>query len=838
MLLSAAVLCVTGFLPPFNASVRDAVWAAAQDAVAAMPPSAYVGSEHWSCAAGNWGDGPQCDEWDAGFSPCYPSAMTITASWDVDLMARWSAELVMEFGAGQRGQLGPGLNVARFAYDGRLGEYLGGEDPALGAAMASAMVRANRATKYNPLQVAKHFIGNSIEDDRKGITSTIDERTLFEVYYPPFRAAVEGGVSAIMCAYNLVRCTGGRCSGEAAYACANPDILAGHLKSDWGMGFKGIVMSDWDATRCQDEPQDVPNPKDTKGCGSDYVDKAWAAPAGLDFEMPSCRSFKGGITNATAAKEIAARLQFAFMVQGHSYSSDGNNNGICSTMDGQDCLGNDLSHASSNAPQDCCDLCASTQSCTAFTWDQYSGTGQQQGTCYLKSACPSTQSCGTCTAGKVSSPPVPTPPPPPPPPPTPPTPAPPTPPSPPPTPAPPLPSTCPEVGNQGFQSPCKLALADRIIAESSVLLKNRGGVLPLTPTTRVALVGTQACAADPLAIGGGSGWNGCCNLPKVNVQKGIAALAGVAEPPSCPDATTGYDDAAAKAADVVLAVVAAPKAGEGADRPSLQLAAEDSALINHYARELNLTVVVALNAPGPMLTAGWDDAVAAILVSWLPGVENGNGIARALFNEGYEASGRLPFTFPKCRTSACSKDDEAASVALGSWLGGDRLYLNFTDKALIGYRHYHARGEQVAFPFGFGLFAYGAAEVAYSAARATTAVGGRTATVTANLANGGGVAGAEVAQMYLGFPPGTPGDAAANPEWRLAGFRKLSLQPGSAQVVTFDLSEQQLSYWDDAPGRSEWACARGTFKVCVGANARDAIDVAKGACTTFELSCG
>ena len=109
-----------------------------------------------------------------------------------------------------------------------------------------------------------------------------------------------------------------------------------------------------------------------------------------------------------------------------------------------------------------------------------------------------------------------------------------------------------------------------------------------------------------------------------------------------------------------------------------------------------------------MITSPWDTLVAAVLVTWLPGVQNGNGIARALFNSGYEASGRLPFTFPKCRSDSCSREDEAASVALGSWLTGDKSYLTFSDRGLFGYRYYHAKGAEVSFPFGFGLFAYGA----------------------------------------------------------------------------------------------------------------------------------
>ena len=125
--------------------------------------------------------------------------MSVAASWDTALMARWSRELAMEFGTGNRVQLGPGLCVARLPWNGRLGEYLSGEDGYFGAQMASAMVSAYRSTPKNPLQVAKHFIANSIEDDRKGTTSIIDERTLFEVYYQPFEAAINAGVSALMC---------------------------------------------------------------------------------------------------------------------------------------------------------------------------------------------------------------------------------------------------------------------------------------------------------------------------------------------------------------------------------------------------------------------------------------------------------------------------------------------------------------------------------------------------------------------------------------------------------------------------------------------------------------
>jgi len=296
-------------LPGFSATVRDHFWKQAAQEVKA---TRFAEKESNVCATGNWGDSTQVNQWDQGFSPCWPSAMTISASWDTELVSRWSLELAREFGKPSRGQLGPGINLARFAWNGRLGEYMSGEDPFFGSRMVGSMVEAFRRVPQPALQVAKHFIPNTIENNRTWITEVVDERTLFEVYYPPFVAAVDGGVSAIMCSYNLVRCTTGLCSGKAAYACANDDILNKHLKQV--MGFKGVVMSDWGATTCHKEAVG------SGGCpeGSKYILRDFAARAGLDVEMPSCQTFKGGVTEAAGAKDKAMRMRWAYLVQGRS----------------------------------------------------------------------------------------------------------------------------------------------------------------------------------------------------------------------------------------------------------------------------------------------------------------------------------------------------------------------------------------------------------------------------------------------------------------------------------------------------------------------------------------
>lgn len=291
---TAASQSAHGALPPYTEALGEFLWEKAKDEVAGESTEK---NERFVCAAGNWGDGPQSNQWDQGYSPCWPSIMTISASWDVDLMALWSTEIAEEFGVKSRGQLGPGINVARFAWNGRLGEYMAGEDPYFGAKMTKAMVEAYRSVPHPPLQTAKHFIPNTIEKNRNSIIEEVDERTLFEVYYPPFEAAVKAGVSGVMCSYNLVKCTSGVCSGKAAYACANDDILNKHLKNI--MGFKGIVISDWDATKCQGDGAT------SDGCSpGGYIEKEFAADGGLDLEMPACQTFKGGASKRAGEKAM------------------------------------------------------------------------------------------------------------------------------------------------------------------------------------------------------------------------------------------------------------------------------------------------------------------------------------------------------------------------------------------------------------------------------------------------------------------------------------------------------------------------------------------------------
>merc|ERR1712203_292746 len=182
----------------------------------------------------------------------------------------------------------------------------------------------------------------------------------------------------------------------------------------------------------------------------------------------------------------------------------------------------------------------------------------------------------------------------------------------------------------------------------------------------------------------------------------------------------------------------------------------------------------------------------------------------------------------------CTKTDELDSVQFGNDIANkqDRVY---AEKSLIGYRWYHAKSMSVSYPFGFGLFAYGSAEMKYSKVAVHPKSSG--VSVACELRHSGPRAGHDVPQLYLSFPSSVPGDVNSKPEWVLKGFSKKLVRPNEAVTASFDLTERDLSYWDVAPGKSLWVCARGEFRVCVGANARDAVDPKKGSCTSFVSPC-
>ncbi|QDG58923.1 glycoside hydrolase family 3 N-terminal domain-containing protein [Pseudomonas sp. NIBRBAC000502773] len=176
-----------------------------------------------------------------GFRTVFPVPLAEAAAWDPDLAQRTARAAAVEATAsGIHWTFAPMVDTARDPRWGRVVEGTG-EDPFLGAALASAKVRgfhgAGPADPSYMLATAKHFVTyGAAEGGRDYNVADVSERTLREVYFPPFQAAVAAGVDGIMPSFNEL-------AGTPLHS--NTALLTGVLRNQWR--FRGLIVSDFNA---------------------------------------------------------------------------------------------------------------------------------------------------------------------------------------------------------------------------------------------------------------------------------------------------------------------------------------------------------------------------------------------------------------------------------------------------------------------------------------------------------------------------------------------------------------------------------------------------------------
>lgn len=190
-------------------------------------------------------------------STLFACGVAAAASWNEDVVYEMGVALGQDSRArGVHILLGPGVNIYRSPLCGRNFEYMG-EDPALAGNTAAQYIKGVQS--QGVMATVKHFALNNQEFNRHHTSSDADERTIYEIYFPAFKAAVDAGVASVMSSYNLV---------NNVHAAENKWLLTDVLKEEWG--FDGFVMSDWTSTYS------------TLGC----------VRSGLDLEMPHGFCFK------------------------------------------------------------------------------------------------------------------------------------------------------------------------------------------------------------------------------------------------------------------------------------------------------------------------------------------------------------------------------------------------------------------------------------------------------------------------------------------------------------------------------------------------------------------
>ena len=732
-----------------------------------------------------------------------PGPSAIAATWNPGLVEKLGVALGVE--AKDRGVdvlLAPTVNLHRSPRGGRHFESYS-EDPQLSSAIAVAYITGVQSQGVGAC--VKHFVANDQEFERHTINVEVDERSLREIYLPPFEAAVkQAGVRSVMGAYNFV---------NGQHACAHQDYLVDLLKNEWE--FDGFVVSDWAAI------------------------KETVAPAryGLDLEMPGPGRYwgRGQLQAAVESGEVAEDL------------IDDKVRRIVSFLDWAGRIGTPTDHNERNVERSEHRVLArraATESMVLLKNDRgllplegdgtvaLIGPGVAE-TAILGGGSASLEPHRTTTVAqamqerigdrvigvvpgvdmrrRAAA----------------------------------IPPEWIDGGEVRFElfegigfdnGPFKVETRSSVfnvwfgegwpegIDTMSVRLS-----FTMTPTTsgrhrfcalgfaHAALFVDEELVADNsvktfsagLGLHGGDGFMDLeagrnyrirlDHLPRDARQLVSIVDAGVELADFDPRA--GLDQAADLAAQADTAVVvvgsSAEWESEGADRDSIDLPNQQDELVRRVIAANPKTVVV-LNCGAPMSLPWLDDAPAVIL-AWYPGQEAGYAITDVLTGDA-EPAGRMPTTWAR---------HERDTPAFLNY-PGEAGVVRYGEGIFVGYRSYDARGIDPMIPFGHGgsyaTFEWGEPTIKGTATDLSVEV---------SITNTGDRAGSEVVQVYV-----APAQSVVpRPVKELAGFAKLELAPGATGTARINLEDRCFARWD--PAAHDWVVDPGSYSVILAASATD-----------------
>ncbi len=348
------------------------------------------------------------------------------------------------------------------------------------------------------------------------------------------------------------------------------------------------------------------------------------------------------------------------------------------------------------------------------------------------------------------------------------------------------------------------SLALQMAQESIVLLKNAGGLLPLSPETgSVAVVGP--CALDFSVLWGNyNGFSGDLVTPFEGIVAAVSAGTDVTFSEGCKVSgdrplREGDVQRAVQAADVIIAVLGYTPALEGeegdaadsdasGDRRRIALPGRQQQLLE-MLHATGKPVVLVVCGGSPVDLAWAKEHVPAILMLWYPGEQGGKALADVLFGR-YSPAGRLPITFVQ--------DLESLPP--------------FADYAMAGRTYRFMRSEPL-YPFGYGL-SYSTFEYSDLQLSSTRVPRAGTVAVACTLTNRGSRRASEVVQVYVR-------DLEASvpvPLRHLEAVCRQELEPGGSAVLRFTLGHDALCcYADDGTPFVE----PGEYEICVGGRQPD-----------------
>lgn len=357
-------------------------------------------------------------------------------------------------------------------------------------------------------------------------------------------------------------------------------------------------------------------------------------------------------------------------------------------------------------------------------------------------------------------------------------------------------------------APAHRAAAREVSRKSIVLLKNDNNALPLRKTQKIALIGPLADNKTEL-IGN---WNGAGNFNDcVSLKEGFKG-ASVQYAKGCEVEgadKSGFAEALriAGQSDVIVVAVGekAMMSGEAASRAHINLPGVQEELILELCKTGKPVVVVLMNGR-PLAIPAIAEKATAILETWWLGTETGHAIADVLWGE-YNPSGKLPMSFPRSEGQIPVFYNEKSTGR--PFDPNSKWTSKYIDEA-----------NSPQWPFGYGLsyttFSYNNLKATPETATTRGVAAGKQVKIRVNVqvANTGKVAGEEVVQLYIRDLVGST----TRPVKALKGFQKISLKPGESREITFNLTQDDLSFYrhDNTFGMEP-----GAFDIMVGGSSSD-----------------
>jgi beta-glucosidase len=745
-----------------------------------------------------------------GPTTAYAGGAALAATWDPNFAKELGESLGRDARArGVNFLLGPGVNIAKAPVNGRNFEYLS-EDPYLNGALVVPYIHGVQSQGVSA--TVKHYALNNEEYNRHNVDVEVDERTMREIYLPAFEAAVkQGHVTAVMDSYNLI-------NGE--HATQNTFLNLKVLKGDWD--FKGILMSDWDAT----------------------YDGVAAANNGLDLEMPSARFMNeqtlvaaaksGAVKEATIDDKVMRifrvalrygwldRPQFdpadsTYSVTDRPIALKGALESITLLKNENHILPLDASKIKTIAiigPDAWPAVVGGGGSSQADAFQPVSivagianlvgsdvhvlysrGLPEMNDVFWHTNWEPGVKEATYPNKSFSGS---------------------------------PVTSTPHGINNykQEWWGPAdKTPRSIRYTA--SFKAPKAGKYLVLAAASgsdhyTVSVDGKQII--EQVQVEGQYPESASIDLSagqSINVVADyLPGFAGNRFGLGIANESDMISEDVKKFASIADTVVVAigfnpSTESEGFDR-SFTLPWGQDALIE-AAVAANPHTVVTFIGGGAFDTGRWLDKVPALVHAWYPGQEGGTAIADVLFGR-HDPEGKLPVSFDRSWQDDPSYNyyyptkgsDTKLHVTENNHppVDYDISHVKYDDKLMVGYRYWTTTGKHPLFPFGFGLSytTFSLANLKVSG----TATSGSTVEVGFDVTNTGSVEGAEVAQLYVSDPSAK----VKRPERELKGFEKVSLAPGETKHVTLSLDARAFSYWDES--KHDWTIDPGKFVIRVG----------------------